>query len=82
LTVVAYFESIHRFWLGGIRGVQFSINGVPDPAIVLSNIQIQGNTIEATMEVGAGAIPGPHTIVLVTPSGNIPTIGSLLINAR
>jgi len=82
LAVVAYFESIHRFWLGGIRGVQFSINGVPDPAIVLSNIQIQGNTIEATMEVGTGAIPGPHTIVLVTPSGNIPTIGSLLINAR
>jgi hypothetical protein len=82
LTVVAYFESIHRFWLGGIRGVQFSINGVPDPAIVLSNIQIQGNTIEATMDVGTSAIPGPHTIVLVTPSGNIPTIGSLLINAR
>ena len=62
--------------------MDFSTNGVPDPAIILSNIQIQGNTIEATMDVEAGAIPGPHTIVLVTPSGNIPSIGSLLINAR
>ena len=79
ITVVAYFESIQRYWLGGIAGVQFQTNGVNDPAITLSNVQIQGDVVTAVMNVGNGVVIGPHTIVLVTPSGNVPTLGTLTI---
>ena len=79
ITVNTLFESIDRFNLGGLRGVQFNVDGQNDSALTTSNVQIGGNQINAILNVGANAVPAPHTIVLITPSGNIPTLGSLLV---
>src|SRR5262249_1164947 len=79
ITASAQFESIDRFNLGGLRDVQFYVNGQNDSALTTSNVQVQGDQINALVNVAPNAIPGPHTIVLVTPSGNIPSLGSLLV---
>jgi len=79
LSVVAYFESIHRYWLGGVRAVQFAVNGTIDPGITPTSFEIQGNQITTTINVGTNVILGPHTIVLTTPRGNVPSLGTLLV---